>query len=72
MNKWEGQDIIGRITRCTYSPRLDRNIGFANVPIEQSEPGMSLIVTTPAGDEKAVVVKVPWFPAQTEIQEVHR
>ena len=68
---FEGE-VIGRITRCTHSPRLDRNIGFANVPIEQSVPGMSLIVTTPAGDEKAIVVKVPWFPAQKEIQEVHR
>jgi len=63
---FEGE-VIGRITRCTHSPRLNRNIGFANVPIEQSEPGTSLIVTTPGGDEKAIVVKVPWFPAHKKI-----
>ncbi len=63
---FEGE-VIGRITRCTHSPRLNRNIGFANVPIEQSEPGTSLIVATPDGDEKAIVVKVPWFPAQKKI-----
>jgi len=38
------------------------------VPIEQSEPGTSLIVATPGGDEKAIVVKVPWFPAQKKIR----
>ena len=57
-------EVVGRITRCTHSPRLNRNIGFANVPFEQSEPGTSLIVSTPGGYETAIVVKTPWFPAQ--------
>ncbi len=57
-------EIIGRITRCAHSPRLNKNIGFANVPVEQANPGTSLFVSTPAGDEKAIVVKAPWFPAQ--------
>ncbi len=57
-------EIIGRITRCAHSPRLNKNIGFANVPIEQANPGMSLIVSTPAGEQEAIVVKAPWFPAQ--------
>ena len=59
--------VIGRITRCTHSPRLNRNIGFANVPVEQSEPGTRLIVAMPGGDETAIVVKGPWFPAQKNI-----
>lgn len=59
--------VIGRISRCIHSPRLDRNIGFANVPVEQSEPGTGLIVSTPCGDEKAIVVNAPWFPAQKKI-----
>jgi aminomethyltransferase len=57
-------EIIGRITRCAHSPRLNKNIGFANVPIEQANPGMSLIVSTPAGEQEVIVVKAPWFPAQ--------
>jgi aminomethyltransferase len=60
-------EVIGRISRCTHSPRLNRNIGFANVPVEQSEPGTSLIVSTPCGDETAIVVNVPWFPAHKKI-----
>ena len=63
---FEGK-VIGRITRCVHSPRLNRNIGFANVPVEQSEPGTSLIVSTPGGYETAIVVNVPWFPAQKKI-----
>jgi glycine cleavage system aminomethyltransferase T len=62
-----GGKVIGRVTRCVHSPRLNRNIGFANVPFEQSEPGTSLIVLTPGGDEKAIVVAAPWFPAQKKI-----
>ena len=62
-----GGKVIGRVTRCVHSPRLNRNIGFANVPFEQSEPGTSLMVLTPGGDEKAIVVAAPWFPAQKKI-----
>ncbi len=29
----EDGSTIGHITRCVHSPRLDRNIGFANVPV---------------------------------------
>jgi aminomethyltransferase len=36
-------EIIGRITRCAHSPRLNKNIGFANVPMEQANPGTSLV-----------------------------
>ncbi len=59
-----GVEVIGRITRCVYSPRLERNIGFANVPVEQSKPGTSLMVDSPQGDLEATVVSVPWMPAQ--------
>jgi len=59
-----GVEVIGRITRCLHSPRLERNIGFANVPVAHSKPGTSLIVDSPQGDMEAIVVSVPWMPAQ--------
>ena len=59
-----GTKVIGRITRCIYSPRLERNIGFANVPVEHSATGTSLTVVTPEGKAEAIVVGVPWIPAQ--------
>ncbi len=64
---FEDGSTIGHITRCAHSPRLDRNIGFANVPVECAALGTRLAVATPAGKRKATVCKTPWFPAQTSI-----
>ncbi len=64
----DGQKI-GHVTRCLYSPRLERNIGFANVPIEHADSGTKLILETPDGDRTATVCDVPWFPAQKKIPE---
>ena len=55
---------IGHVSRCIYSPRLDKNIGFANVPIEFSDTDMTFSVSTPDGDKMATVCKWPWFPAE--------
>ena len=30
---------VGRVTRCAHSPRLDRNIGWANVPVALADIG---------------------------------
>lgn len=56
--------VSGRITRCVYSPRLKRNIGFANVPTGQGETGSRLTVSTPQGEFVAIVVEIPWVPAE--------
>jgi glycine cleavage system aminomethyltransferase T len=47
---------IGRVTSACYSPRLDRNIGFAMVPIEHTELGTELEVERPAEVVRATVV----------------
>jgi aminomethyltransferase len=62
-------EIVGRITRCTHSPRLGKNIGFANVPVEHSEAGTPLIVSCASSEEHATVVHFPWFPAEKKIPE---
>jgi aminomethyltransferase len=64
-----GKQTIGHVTRCVFSPRLKKNIGFANVPIEHADIGTDLTVTTPLGDKKATVCEAPWFPAQKKIHE---
>jgi hypothetical protein len=33
---------IGSVTSACYSPRLEKNIGYAMVPIEFAEPGTEL------------------------------
>ena len=64
-----GERTIGHITRCVYSPRLKKNIGFANVPVEHADIGTELSVSTPLGVKKATVCDAPWFPAQKKMRE---
>jgi aminomethyltransferase len=61
-----GQEF-GHITRCVYSPRLEKNIGFANIPIEYAVVGTDLLLATPYGERTATVCESPWFPAQIAI-----
>ena len=63
-----GKDI-GHITRCVFSPRLKKYIGFANIPVEHAAYGTELLVTTPFGDRTATVCEAPWFPAQKKMRE---
>jgi aminomethyltransferase len=65
-------EIVGHVSRCVFSPRLERNIGFANVPEELTPIGTHLVIETPQGPADASVVKTPWFPAQKIIPEIER
>lgn len=58
---------IGHVSRCVWSPRLERNIGFANLPATHVASGTAIVLDSPAGPRRAQVVKAPWFPAQKEI-----
>lgn len=63
-------ETVGHVTRCVFSPRLERNIGFANVAVEYAASGTLLTLETPAGDRQASVCDVPWFPAEKEIPTI--
>jgi glycine cleavage system aminomethyltransferase T len=58
---------IGHVTRCVHSPRLEKNIGWANVPVEYSAVGTSIVVTTIDGERRATVCESPWIKAETTI-----
>jgi len=58
---------IGRVTSACHSPRLEKNIGFAMVPIEFEDLGTTLEVETPFGRSKAVVVEKPFVDPTKEI-----
>tara|TARA_Y100000766_G_scaffold226095_1_gene198960 strand:+ start:51 stop:1196 length:1146 start_codon:yes stop_codon:yes gene_type:complete len=58
---------VGHVTRCIHSPRLERNIGFANVPVENSEIGNQLKIKSPQGILNATVCENSWFPAEIKI-----
>lgn len=60
---------VGHITRCIFSPRLERNIGWAKVPVEHAEIGTALTLQTPGGDRAATVCETPWFKSFIGIPE---
>ena len=55
---------VGHVSRACWSPRLEKNIGFANLPHNLTETGTQINVDCPDGDRPAVVVQAPWFPAE--------
>jgi aminomethyltransferase len=57
--------VVGRVTSACYSPRLEKNIGLAMLPIEHTELGTALQVDTSKGTVGATVVPMPhWDPTK--------
>ena len=59
--------VVGHVTRCIWSPRLERNIGFVNVLIAFAEEGTHLVIDALDGVRDAAVVPFPWFHSETKI-----
>jgi len=59
-----GGNEVGKVTSACFSPRLEKNIGFAMLPIEHTELGTELQVEAPvSGSVGATVVTMPhWDP----------
>jgi aminomethyltransferase len=64
---WSDGAQIGEVTSALYSPRLEKNIGYAWVPVELSELGTSLTVETPFRKAAASVVPKPFVDPKKEI-----
>jgi glycine cleavage system aminomethyltransferase T len=62
----EGREV-GRVTSACYSPRLEKNIGFAMVPIELAEFGTAVEVETPSARRPATVAPKPAYDPSKEI-----
>jgi len=54
-------DRIGLVTGAVYSPRLERNIGYAMLQIEYLDLGTSISIETPYGLANATVVQKPFI-----------
>jgi glycine cleavage system T protein len=68
--KWrvrDGDRSVGHISSALYSPRLEKNIGYAWVPVELSAMGTKLVVETPFGEAPAIVVPMPFVDPTKEI-----
>ncbi len=58
-----GGEVIGRVTAGAWSPRLERNIGYAWVPASHMAEGTGLEVAAPSERRPATVAALPFFDA---------
>jgi len=58
---------VGHVTSLTYSPRLEKNIGYALVDIGSAKIGTGLRVSTSRGVREASVVKKPFVDPKKDI-----
>jgi aminomethyltransferase len=59
---------VGKVTSACYSPRLEKNIGFAMLPLQYTEFGTQLTVETPqSGRVEAIVVRKPFIDPEKEV-----
>jgi aminomethyltransferase len=64
---FKGDARIGRITAGAWSPRLEKNVGYAWVPIRWVEPGSDLEADTPRGRVPVTVAPLPFVDAAKDI-----
>jgi glycine cleavage system aminomethyltransferase T len=62
-----GGDRIGRVTAAAWSPRLERNVGFAWVPSSHMIDGTALEIDAPRGTRPATVVAIPFVDPDKDI-----
>ncbi len=62
-----GDARLGRITAGAWSPRLERNIGYAWVPIRWEAPGSAFEAETPRGRVTVTVAPLPFVDPSKDI-----
>ena len=70
MTRWPvhaGAARVGEITSAVYSPRLEKNIGYAMVPVEHAEPGTRLTAAAPVGEVPITVVPKPFVDPKKDL-----
>jgi glycine cleavage system aminomethyltransferase T len=69
--KWPvrvGGELIGRVTSAIWSPRLEKNIGYAMVPASHASSGTRLEVeVADVGRRRAIVVPKPFLDPEKQI-----
>jgi glycine cleavage system aminomethyltransferase T len=62
----EGDVQIGQVSSAFWSPRLEKNVGFALVPADLADLGTKLTVRSAKGETTAVVVPKPFLDPQKQ------
>ena len=68
--KWPvsiGGRQVGQVTSAIYSPRLAANIGYAWLPVANSQEGQKVTVETEWGERDATVTPMPFVDPQKKI-----
>ena len=81
--EWEGNELpaelswfwpvvrngerVGRVTDAIWSPRLERNIGYAWLPIDLAGPGNALQVESEHGPLTVTTAAIPFVDARKEV-----
>jgi glycine cleavage system aminomethyltransferase T len=60
-------DVVGKLTSASRSLRLEKNIGYAWVPIELSEPGTKVELESPDGMVPAVTADLPFWDPKKDV-----
>jgi aminomethyltransferase len=58
---------VGEVTTALWSPRLEKNIGYAWLPVELAGNGSKVAVHCPSGERPATVVPMPFIDPMKEI-----
>ncbi len=64
-NRWavvSADARVGDVTSAVYSPRLERNIGFAILDVPHDQGGSALQVDTPEGVRDIEIADLPFIP----------
>lgn len=62
------EEPVGHVTSAVFSPRLQKNIGYAMLPAARATPGTKLVVEVPGvGDRKARVAAMPFVDPDKKI-----
>jgi aminomethyltransferase len=62
-----GGESIGRVTAGAWSPRLERNIGYAWVPATHTVEGTPLEISDPRGTRPATVAALPFVDPNKDV-----
>jgi aminomethyltransferase len=62
-----GDGAIGRVTAGAWSPRLERNVGYAWVPASHQDVGTPLALHADGGVRAATVAVLPFVDPSKEI-----
>jgi glycine cleavage system aminomethyltransferase T len=58
---------VGKVTSAVYSPRLEKNIGYAWLPVELAEVGRELDIESEWGRRRGIVAPMPFWDPEKQI-----